>query len=597
MQELSVTGATLVDQNHQHHHSHDHGGKACCDATKYQLPTIQLKQPAVELVKEYDDTQLLNTVNQIVRMGRYELFCELTDAWKAHRNTMDLHAYDSSGHTLTHWAAKRIDDVRFLQFFMNHTLPAGAEESALHRPTLDDTKMTPVHWLCTVGMNIPSLVIMLEKYPNILELRDGTNCTPLLIAAQHGHVETCAFLIQKGADHRAVDSSRDTATHWAAYKGSELVLGLLSFYDTSPLTQADAYGQTPLHLAALRGHCGTVRYIIQQLRSRNNPRELKDALSMKDSNGRTAYELAVHKQKPAVAEILEQTMHPDFRKYLTVRTCKSWIGLTDAPDESPKLPYYFVVLQIALHFMYQFGVFCPLMNVGGGLLWDYLGMHVLQTIIISGIVYCLHKTKTTNPGRLDSSHPAYQEYRKLYEIAVGGTAHQDIQLCHSCHIAKPLRSKHCRITRACVLGFDHHCPFVGNTVGLYNVRYKTCLMTSSNKLHSVQVVLWLSPAADLVSFEFLGPSMRLLSTHEHNIAQHYDRYPWSGPRFAYLLSRRYAGISHSTHGAESYDQRAFESAQVPVPSQSTTVQPLGPRTVVQLYESNYISRRTVVRIA
>ena len=44
-------------------------------------------------------------------------------------------------------------------------------------------------------------------------------------------------------------------------------------------------------------------------------------------------------------------------------------------------------------------------------------------------------------------------------------------LCHSCHILKPLRSKHCRVKRKCVLVFDHYCPFVGNCVGLYNYKY------------------------------------------------------------------------------------------------------------------------------
>lgn len=45
------------------------------------------------------------------------------------------------------------------------------------------------------------------------------------------------------------------------------------------------------------------------------------------------------------------------------------------------------------------------------------------------------------------------------------------QLCHTCHILRPLRSKHCRDARRCVLLFDHHCPFVGNTVGLNNYKW------------------------------------------------------------------------------------------------------------------------------
>ena len=45
------------------------------------------------------------------------------------------------------------------------------------------------------------------------------------------------------------------------------------------------------------------------------------------------------------------------------------------------------------------------------------------------------------------------------------------QLCHTCHVARPLRSKHCRVHRKCVLLFDHFCPFVDNSIGLYNYKY------------------------------------------------------------------------------------------------------------------------------
>jgi palmitoyltransferase ZDHHC13/17 len=56
-------------------------------------------------------------------------------------------------------------------------------------------------------------------------------------------------------------------------------------------------------------------------------------------------------------------------------------------------------------------------------------------------------------------------------------------LCHTCHIARPLRSKHCRVNRSCVLMFDHHCPFVGNTVGMYNYPYFYMFLFSLAFLH------------------------------------------------------------------------------------------------------------------
>lgn len=42
--------------------------------------------------------------------------------------------------------------------------------------------------------------------------------------------------------------------------------------------------------------------------------------------------------------------------------------------------------------------------------------------------------------------------------------------CTKCDCVKPPRAHHCSICGKCVLAMDHHCPWMNNCIGLYNMK-------------------------------------------------------------------------------------------------------------------------------
>jgi hypothetical protein len=422
-----------------------------------------------------------------------------------------------------------------------------------------------------------------SKFSNAgIDAQDSSGCTPLLIASQYGHPDLAAFLIQRGANPNTVDSSRDTALHWAAYKGSVEVCGMLLHLQgvEGQLDSVDAFGQTPLHLAALRGNVETVRFLMEEaaaavsssnglekealgrvgskLSSKSSHLFPAKLLTMTDKEEKTPLDLAVKKKKLGCEMLLleyhEQYVAPKrgvlsrtvqtFRDICSIKSWKAWMGMggSELPiGQNPTFPFYWMTIHILMA-----GIFYGTEFIGlgtsrkyeaEGLLWDKLGLHFffMTTWVLTWIT--LYYTFRTNPGVLDargvgnssnttptcqllccggggSGYPkdkislemdsVTKELRSQYDAVIGKCLHfslleflksilltQDhcinthkesfsknfpsedkrIPLCHTCRIVKPLRSKHCRVARRCVLLFDHHCPFVGTTIGLYNYMY------------------------------------------------------------------------------------------------------------------------------
>lgn len=415
---------------------------------------------------------------QAIKIGHFEAFKVLCDRVK---DTSDLMKPGPDGHTLMHWSSKR-QDTRFIEYLSN----AGCDLSV---KSDDKVGMAPIHWACTES-SIGVVGLLLNRGVDI-NSQDSSGCTPLLVAAQYGHATLVGYLIKKGASVEILDTNNDSALHWGAYKGDIGIVGLLHHLGLD-LDALDKYGQSPLHLASLRGNHDVVEYLLLEGKSKSG--------RVRDKENKTPLDLAVKKRKVEVERILrdhglgEEEGNPNNRRFGGVYVkdlCspKKWKEMLMGGGRSiehQKWPFRFVVLHMSLAgLIYPMRIFA---NSDNPVLTDASVLH-LYTIVTMGLMWgFFFAVNLTDPGAIDKC--SGDDRMKNLHRELGGVYDDTLEqlgeetntdgkpnskkvppLCHSCHISKPLRSKHCRVTRKCVLMFDHYCPFVGNCVGLYNYRY------------------------------------------------------------------------------------------------------------------------------
>mmetsp|Transcript_28387 Transcript_28387/g.64293 ORF Transcript_28387/g.64293 Transcript_28387/m.64293 type:complete len:347 (-) Transcript_28387:483-1523(-) len=113
--------------------------------------------------------------------------------------------------------------------------------------------------------------------------------------------------------------------------------------------------------------------------------------------------------------------------------------------------------------------------------------------ILFGTTVCLFcLTSYTDPGviprRAPSSAdpPAGKQTRMVWIPSL----EREVQLrwCVTCKLWRPPRSSHCSSCDNCVLAFDHHCPFVGNCIGLRNYGWFSSFLLSVQALAVVVLI-------------------------------------------------------------------------------------------------------------
>ncbi|KAL5843685.1 hypothetical protein ACOSQ3_009677 [Xanthoceras sorbifolium] len=127
---------------------------------------------------------------------------------------------------------------------------------------------------------------------------------------------------------------------------------------------------------------------------------------------------------------------------------------------------------------------------------------VVAIVFTIYVLVLLFLTSSRDPGIIPrNSHPPEEEFRydSSVSVEVGGRQTPSLQFprtrevmvngipvrvkyCDTCMLYRPPRCSHCSICNNCVERFDHHCPWVGQCIGLRNYRYFFMFVSSSTLL-------------------------------------------------------------------------------------------------------------------
>ncbi|ONK76076.1 uncharacterized protein A4U43_C03F23630 [Asparagus officinalis] len=348
--------------------------------------------------------------------------------------------------TLLQWAAlNNYTDIAY------YVIEHGGNVNAV-----DGSQQTALHWAAVRGATAAADVLLQNGAR--LEAADLNGYRAVHIAAQYGQTGFLYHIMAKhGADFDASDTDGRSPLHWSAYKGFVDTVRLLLFKDAYQGRQ-DKDGCTPLHWAALRGNAEACTMLLHA--------GTKKELLVKNRSGFTPAQLASDNGHQRVAYMLSNATRVRGNIF-EENICSRKMGKI---GYAPILLFIIMILIVLFINSVLAAPNFPKVTAMVGL-WSLSGVS-----LAFGSLYMLYRCSSKDPGYIKpnsggSATRAGGSEDPLSNIDIDNSTIWTgnwSQLCPTCKIIRPVRSKHCPTCKHCVEQFDHHCPWISNCVGKKN---------------------------------------------------------------------------------------------------------------------------------
>ena len=188
----------------------------------------------------------------------------------------------TNGKTALMYAARKRQYARVLRL-----LQEGADVNRVNQ-----TGGTPLMYAVLGGD--PRTVTLLLVHGADVNARAENGWSAVMIAAAKGYAEIMKLLLEKGADPDLQDVYHWTPLMRAGFENRASIVELLLQDERVEVNRRGENGITALHLAAVKGHAEIARLLLGHGADRR----------IKDSAGRTAYQIALERQLPNLVNML-----------------------------------------------------------------------------------------------------------------------------------------------------------------------------------------------------------------------------------------------------------------------------------------------------